>query len=217
MIKSKALLFIMAQLLLMNEFAYGQRMLRVELSPQSINSSSNSRNSKRTPNHSGRTAKSEPNANQNTVTFEIASHFLYEAGGSYVTGQPISLRSTFTNTGKNTGNILLNDHNDYSGTLPYPIGMAVRVWDASGTLLTVNEFDSEGWWSSYYYSASAHVEKPGDRIYLKPGQQVIRIVPLHIMLRGCTTLPNGLLPGRYTVQLSVHDLVSNKIEITVRG
>ena len=201
----------------MNQLAYGHLMVSVKSSPQTSNLVINSRNSKRTPNDPSQSAKSKTNANKSAIKFEATSHFLYEAGGSYVEGQDISLRCTFVNTGKRPQSILLIDHNDYSGTLPYPIGMAVRIWDASGTLLTANEFDSEGWWSSYYFSASAHFEKPGDRISLKPGDKVVRVVPLHIMLRGSKTLPNGLPRGRYMLQLSLQNLVSNKFEITVRS
>jgi hypothetical protein len=129
----------------------------------------------------------------------------------------VSLRCTFVNTTTKRQQILLSDHNDYSGTLPFPIGLRARVWNSSGELITKNEISGEGWWSWSYNSSAIFFERPGDRITLRPKEKVIRIVPLDQVLRGCKTLPDGLKPGGYSVQLGLDDLVSNKIEFTIRS
>ncbi len=150
------------------------------------------------------------------IGFEIAPHFLKEGGGSYTSGGAISIRCVFRNNSSRRQYVVLSDHDDYSGTLPYPIGLKAKVWDASGTLLSANEISSEGWWSSYFLSGTNYVEKPGDRIFLKPGEYVIRIVPLDVVLQGCRDLKSGLSRGRYFVQFSLDDLESNKIELSIR-
>ncbi len=151
------------------------------------------------------------------IRFELHPHFVAEEGGSYKEGGPVSLRCTFVNTSSRPQKILLSDHNDYSGTLPYPHGLAARVWDSSGELITKNEYSQEGWWSWSYYSSAIFFERPGDRITLPPQEKVIRIVPLDVLLQGCKTLPEGLKPGRYSVQLMLDNMVSNKVEIMIRG
>ena len=151
------------------------------------------------------------------IKFELNPHFLAENGGSYREGGPVSLRCTFVNTTTERQEILLSDHNDYSGTLPFPVGLRARVWASSGELVTKNEISPEGWWSWSYNSSAVFFERPGDRITLRREEKVIRIVPLDEVLRGCKTLPEGLKPGRYSVQLKLGELVSNKIEITIRS
>ncbi len=157
------------------------------------------------------------NQEKSAIRFELSPHFLSEAGGSYKEGGPISLRCTFVNISAHPQDIVLSDHNDYSGTLPFPVGLVARVWDSSGELITENEISKEGWWSSYYGSSGVFFEKPGDRIRLAPKDKVIRIVPLDMVLRGCKALPDGLKAGRYSVQLSINNMLSNKIELIIRA
>lgn len=163
------------------------------------------------------TLPTDPSQKEPPIKFELHSHFLGENGGSYREGGPVSLRCAFVNTSARRQEILLADHNDYSGTLPFPIGLLARVWDSSGELITTNEISPEGWWSWSYNSSAVFFERPGDSITLRPKEKVIRIVPLEAVLRGCKTLPEGLKPGRYSVQLKLGDLVSNKIEITIKS
>ncbi len=151
------------------------------------------------------------------IRFELHPHLVAEEGGSYKEGERVSLRCTFVNTSSRSQKILLSDHNDYSGTLPFPVGLVARVWDSSGELITRNEYSQEGWWSWSYYSSAVFSERPGDRITLAPQEKVIRIVPLDVLLQGCQTLPEGLKPGRYSVQLMIDNMVSNKIEIMISG
>jgi hypothetical protein len=150
------------------------------------------------------------------IKFEISPHFMREEGGAYHEGGPISIRSVFVNAGAKQQSIVLSDHDDYSGTLPFPVGVRAKVWDSLGKVLTENDNSDEGWWTSYYLSASTYEEKPGDKILLKPGEKVVRIIPLDIMLRGCKGFPNGVLSGRYTVQLSIEGITSNKTEIMIK-
>jgi hypothetical protein len=154
---------------------------------------------------------------RDTIRFEIGPHFLSEEGGSYKQGGSIYVRCIFLNVSSKTQTILLSDHDDYAGTRPFPFGLLARVWNPSGEVITTNEFDAEGWWSSEYGSSAIFFEKPGDRILLKPGAKVVRIVPLDLLLQGCKTIPHGLSAGQYSVQLSIGKLISNKIEIKIRG
>ena len=163
------------------------------------------------------TITTDLNRNESPIKFELHPHLLAENGGSYREGGPVSLRCAFVNTSSRRQKILLADHNDYSGTLPFPIGLLARVWDSSGELITKNDLSPDGWWSWSYNSSAVFFERPGDTITLRPKEKVTRIVPLEAVLRGCKTLPEGLKPGRYSVQLKLGDLVSNKIEITINN
>jgi hypothetical protein len=160
------------------------------------------------------------NNNQGTsrpmIKLEISPHFLQEEGGAYHEGGPISIKAVLVNAGGKRRSILLADHNDYSGTLPYPVGLRAKVWDSQKKIVTENDISDEGWWTSYYLSSSSYEEKPGDKIFLNPGEKVVRIIPLDIMLRGCETLPHGLPSGNFLVQLSLGGIVSNKTEIVVK-
>lgn len=135
-------------------------------------------------------------------------------GDDYEEGGPISIRCTFKNMGHSAITFLLADHHGYHGTLPYPVGMAARVTDAEGQIITyVREFGE--WWTQYYDWSTTFQEMPGDRIELKPNQQVVRIVPLDKMLSGLAHLPEGLKAGEYIVELELGGVISNKMKIKI--
>jgi hypothetical protein len=131
-------------------------------------------------------------------------------------GGPLSIRCTFRNESKKTVTFLLADHNDYSGTLPYPIMLNAQVTDTDGNVLTRTK-DFGDWWSWYIYSSDHYREMPGDRIKLRSGEKVVRIVPLTEVLRGLNNLREGLKAGEYTVQLKLGDIISNRMKLKVVG
>ncbi len=92
--------------------------------------------------------------------------------------------------------------------------MSARIIDKKGEALTHTE-DFGDWWTSYILSSDLYFEMPGDRITLKPGEKVVRIVPLRAVLLGLKTLPNGLRAGEYIVELKLGEVVSNRMKFNV--
>jgi hypothetical protein len=129
-------------------------------------------------------------------------------------GSALNIRCTFRNESTKALTFLLADHSDYHGTLPYPIRMSARIIDSNGNVLTHTE-DVGDWWTSYILSSQSYREMPGNRVTLRPGENVIRIVPLKSVLAGLRNLPNGLKAGKYTVELKLGDIVSNPLKINV--
>jgi len=160
-----------------------------------------------------------------TLTFNIAvrtPEFFMEDGS-------LPLVCRFKNKAKRNAAITLKDHDEYHGTLPYPTGLMARVVDESGTVVTRNDVTKDDWWSSYAVwsqfcvssTASEECLMPGDTITLKPGEEVIRIVPLARVLQGNRQRPDGLRAGKYAVQLKLvlgerRSLLSNELAIEVR-
>lgn len=147
-----------------------------------------------------------------TVTFTIDRHPGWMGGDE--AGEDFNLRCIFENRSKKAVTLLLADHNDYSGTMPYPVGLKARVIDTEGNVLT-HTSDFGDWWTWHYMSSDGYREMPGDRITLKPGQKVVRIVPLAMVLRGLVHLERGLRAGEYAVELKIGEITSNQMKIKV--
>ena len=146
------------------------------------------------------------------ITLSIDRHPGWMGGSEE--GSALNIRCTFRNKSTKSLTFLLADHSDYHGTLPYPIMMSSRIIDSNGNVLTHTE-DFGDWWTSYILSSQSYQEMPGDRITLRPGEKVIRIVPLKSVLAGLRNLPNGIKAGKYTVELKLGDIVSNQLHINV--
>jgi hypothetical protein len=71
------------------------------------------------------------------------------------------------------------------------------------------------WWTSHYYAPPDYGERPGDRVKLKPGEKVVRIVPLAAVLMGLKEDWRGLKAGEYIVELKLGDIVSNRMKLAV--
>lgn len=126
--------------------------------------------------------------------------------GGYVVGRPILIKCVIENRGKAKRKILLQDHHDYHGTLPYPTGMTATVWNSERKLLVEH-------WSQYVLWSTTFDEMPGDRITLLPGAKVIRFVPLEQVLAGS---PAHLVAGSYRVQLDLPEAQSNRLTIVLK-
>lgn len=144
-------------------------------------------------------------AQQPDIAFSISAAG-WGANGGYVVGRPISIRCVIENRGKAERKILLQDHHDYHGTLPYPTDMTATVWDSEGKLIVER-------WSQYVLWSTTFDEMPGDRITLLPGAKVVRIVPLEQVLIGS---PAHLVAGSYRVQLDLPEAQSNLLTIVLK-
>lgn len=134
-------------------------------------------------------------------------------GDNYEEGDPIRIRCIFRNNGRSSLSFRLADHDSYHGTRPYPFGMRVRVRNLAGVVLSASQEFGE-WWTQYYLSSGVYLEMPGDRITLKPGEQVVRIVPLDEMLLGNQAL-GKMIAGEYIVEMEIEGIVSNKMKLKV--
>jgi hypothetical protein len=128
------------------------------------------------------------------------------ANGGYVVGKPISIKCVIENRGSSEEKILLQDHHEYHGTLPFPTGMTTTVWDADGKVLAER-------WSQYVLWSTTFVEMPGDRITLLPSSKVTRIVPLEQVLVGSQV---HLAAGTYKVRLEIPEAQSNVLAIVLK-
>jgi len=168
----------------------------------------------------GSAKRSERLAQDREISFEIRPAGEATPGSErYVAGEPISIRCVWRNTREWPVSIDLKDHDDDHGTLDYPVSLSARVLDSAGTVLTENENADHGWWSWYFLWSTTFERMPGDVVTLKPGEEVVRIVPLDKVLWGVDALPGGLSEGTYIVQLSLGmgRVVSNQLEIEIPG
>ena len=158
-----------------------------------------------------------PCTSQDGITVEISLAGWAASGRdrTYRAGHPISIKTIIRNTGRSSRRFLLDDHDEYHGTRPFPHGTTARIRDSRGAVLTRNKVSNDDWWSSGYLDSFLHREMPGDAITFQPGEEVVRIVPLEQVLLGCDGIRNGLRRGSYTVQLSLCGVVSNELAIRV--
>jgi hypothetical protein len=133
--------------------------------------------------------------------------------GEYEEGGPVNVRCTFKNMGHRSLTFLLADHSPYHGTQPYPFGMRIRVSNLAGVVLS-GTYEFGEWWTHYYLSSDSYLEMPGDRVRLRPNEQVIRIVPVAEMLRGNRSLAE-LTAGEYIIEMEINGIVSNKMRVKV--
>ena len=129
-------------------------------------------------------------------------------------GEDLNIRCTFLNKSKRVINFLLADHTNHIGAKPYPYGLKTRLTDATGQVLT-HTIDMGDWWTSHYYDPPDNGEKPGDRVTLKPGEKVVRVVPLAAMLRDLEEGWNGLKSGKYVVEIKLGEIISNRLTLAV--
>jgi hypothetical protein len=146
-----------------------------------------------------------------------------EEGRHFPAGRPIPIQLTVTNHGPASAEVRLKDHSKEGGQEPL-WGVAARVSDKAGRLLTRDEHDAHGddWWSPAVTDpcVGKECEMPGDRVSIPPGQSVRRMTELGALIANCPGLTRGLdhiqLPaGTYTVQLSLNGLISAPIQILV--
>lgn len=142
-----------------------------------------------------------------------------QSRGAYLVGKPITIRCVFRNNGSRPVTISLKDHDQYRGTLAYPLDIQARIEDNGGKVLTANVVEKQGWWTAVYVSSQISSYEPGDIITIPPGDMVTRMVPLDEVLKGCDGLPGGLPAGHFVVQLRLFGpelrIESNRLEITV--
>ena len=115
------------------------------------------------------------------------------------------MQCTIKNGGDQPREILLADHHPFHGTLPYPVGMRATLWDERGNVIV-----KDCTW--YVVWNTTFDEMPGDRIWLKPGDEVVRIVPLDKMVGW--SLPS-LKAGLYRVQLTLGEMTSNLLTLRI--
>jgi hypothetical protein len=108
---------------------------------------------------------------------------------------------------------MLADHNNCSEAKPFPYMLEARVTDEKGEVITYS-IDMGDWHTSHYY-AYGFQDAPGDWVRLKPGEKVVRIVPLAVVLRDLGEGWEGLKPGEYTVQSRLGAVISNRIKLHV--
>ena len=145
-------------------------------------------------------------------------------GSHYPSGRPIPIQLAIINHGPVSSEVRLKDHGKNGGQEPL-WGLAARVADKTGKLLTRNELDVHGddWWSSALAPSDCsgqECEMAGDRVSIPPGQTVLRMADLDVLIANCPGLLRGLdyvklPPGSYTVQLSLNGLISAPIQIVV--
>jgi hypothetical protein len=145
-------------------------------------------------------------------------------GNHFPAGRPIPIQLAVINHGTTSTEVRLKDHGKDGGQEPL-WGLAARVADKTGKLLTRDERDVHGddWWSGAIAAADCagkECEMPGDRVSIPPGQTVLRKAELDALIANCPGLARGLdyvklPPGTYTVQLSLNGLISAPIQIVV--
>jgi hypothetical protein len=130
-------------------------------------------------------------------------------------GDDLNIRCTFRNKSKRVVRLMLGDHNNYTGAKPFPYGMKAKMTDADGEVITYS-IDMGDWYTSHYYAEGNFQDTPADWVSLKPGQEVVRIVPLAVVLRDLRLEDwEGLKAGEYTVQLRLGAAISNRIKLKV--
>ena len=154
-------------------------------------------------------------ASPSNIGFTIGAVGFARERSDYPVGKPIRISCVFRNISSQAVDLNLKDHDPYSGTLPYPAGLMARVTDASGKVVTFNQTDKNGWWTSFFLVSQVYRAEPGDVITIPPEGKVTRVVSLDEILSGCDCLPHGLPSGRFLVQLRIGVLESNPITITV--
>ena len=160
--------------------------------------------------------RGQSNSPAPNIEFTIQTAGWAKSRESYPAGESIHIRCVWKNKGKGAATFLLADHDSYQGTLPYPVGMKAKVTYPNHVVLTDTPTFGE-WWSSYILTSSMFTEMPGDRVTLKPNEEVVRIVPLDEVLRGIDGLEKGLPEGDYAVELKLGDIVSNRLWIKIKA
>ena len=123
-------------------------------------------------------------------------------GGDGQASGDLNIHCTFANGTKNDAFLWLPDHKY--------VGFSARVTDLKSNVLTRTR-DFGDWWTSDYTVSERLKGPPDGEIILKPGEKVVRVVPLAIILGG---LP-PLSPGEYDVELRSGDIVSNRLRLKV--
>lgn len=135
------------------------------------------------------------------------------ADGSYVVGEPIFIKCVFANQGTEPLTLLLKDHDDYHIAWAFPAWVAAKVEDSAGKILTSPNGEEDGFWSAHFLSSTMMQVAPDDLVSLKPGEEVTKIIPLEKVLAGSPA--QTLAAGRYVVQLSYGDVLSNELAVVL--
>jgi hypothetical protein len=152
------------------------------------------------------------------ISCEKAEREVDEYKHRYETNSPIWIRCSIKNISTRTQLLKLKDHAPDYGELPYPIGVAVKSSNDTGSIETINTFDrtGKGWWSSYFvWPGKFGPEVPGDTIPIPPGGQVVRNIMLNDILAGCPNIKMALGVGSHTIRLRVHKFESNPLTIYI--
>ena len=94
------------------------------------------------------------------------------------------LRCSWRNVDSAPVAFLLKDHDDYHGTLSYPVGLQVRLTGPDGRVLTANSCFADGWWDFSCLCSQLSPLMPGDIIVLQPRETVSRKFALSDVLLG---------------------------------
>ena len=137
--------------------------------------------------------------------------------GNYFFYKPIYIKCIWTNSNTDAITIFLKDHDEYHGTLEYPLGIGIKVENEDGKVLTKNSISPDEFWSYYYlWSTTFEPIMPGDSITLKPGEKLSRLIPINVILTGLPDLKSGNLDlGEYDIQIVHNGVYSNNLKINI--
>jgi hypothetical protein len=135
--------------------------------------------------------------------------------GEFGFSQPIRLEFEIKNTADKPVMTLLEPHViSECASAAFPPGMAARVRDSSGVVLTRSEILSFGgepneWWTfGHLESSSMPVGQRIKRTVLPPGRAVRCTVRLDRLLLGAPEIEGDLAPGSYNVELRWYSYAS---------
>jgi hypothetical protein len=129
-------------------------------------------------------------------------------------GDDLNIRCTFRNRSRRVVRFMLADHNNFSGAKPFPYGMKAKVTGEGGEVITYS-IDMGDWYTYHFYAEGNFEDTPADWVSLKPGQEVVRVVPLAVVLRDLGEGWTGLKAGEYEVRLRLGAVISNRIKLRV--
>jgi len=146
---------------------------------------------------------------QSQIRMEVAFDQKFTSHTSQAAGFAAWIYCRWTNVSATGAKLLLKDHDAYHGTLEYPWSLQVRVTDKTGNVLTENPTLKDGWWSSAVLESQISKVMPGDVVVLKPGETVVRKVPLERGLMGLTpgAADHRLPPdGEYSIEVRMGEI-----------
>lgn len=154
---------------------------------------------------------------QRGIRVEISLSGWGEGANAYPRNQAVKIVCTIRNTSHHVIKVPLKDHDSYHGTLPYPIELRAKVQDGKGKLLSTNARMgtwSDGWLTQYDAWSHWFDYMPGDAIYLKPKESIVRNVDLMKVVAG-SDMPEELPEGSYTVWFKINGVESNPLTIII--
>jgi hypothetical protein len=151
---------------------------------------------------------------KNQIRMEAAFDWEFHSFDEQAKGFDVAIYCRWTNVGKSEVKLLLKDHDAYHGTLDYPWGIQVRITGKNGKVITENTVEKDGWWDGSNIQSQLSKIMPGDAVVLKPGETVVRLIPLQSVLANLGDLP-GLSgqqpsPGDYFLKLRLGGILAAK-------